>query len=318
MLSHMPFTLRQLDIFSSLCATRSFRRTVELLGISQASVSNQVKALEHQLGFAVFDRLPGRRPRLTERGVAFETDFQRFRKEALALAAHRRPVAEGPEKPARFRIQVGQGLLDNYIRPRLGAFLAANPRIELVFDARLPTDQLYRDLEGGQYDFAMVHRRADRKGETFMQRLALVRGGIYGHRKYAEGKAWPLQVDDVNQLPFILLNATNGPERDMVTYLDDAGIRPQRVVGHAQYYDVMATMLHSGIGVASFSDPILPPSMREDVIMLYPMDDWILLWFRKDATGDPRCNAVQDFLWNSVLHNPEYLTTKILEPGELD
>ncbi|NLE55701.1 MAG: LysR family transcriptional regulator, partial [Lentisphaerae bacterium] len=38
-MSPLPFTLRQLEVFASLCATRSFRRSAELLGISQASVS---------------------------------------------------------------------------------------------------------------------------------------------------------------------------------------------------------------------------------------------------------------------------------------
>jgi DNA-binding transcriptional LysR family regulator len=42
-MANLPFTLRQLDVFASLCATRSFRRSAESLGISQASVSNQIK-----------------------------------------------------------------------------------------------------------------------------------------------------------------------------------------------------------------------------------------------------------------------------------
>ena len=69
----LPFTLRQLEVFASLCATRSFRRTAESLGISQASVSNQLKALEAQLGVQLFERhSTGVHP--TAAGRALEAD----------------------------------------------------------------------------------------------------------------------------------------------------------------------------------------------------------------------------------------------------
>jgi hypothetical protein len=35
------------------------------------------------------------------------------------------------------------------------------------------------------------------------------------------------------------------------------------VIGHTQYYDVMAAMLERGVGISSFADAILPPEMRE-------------------------------------------------------
>lgn len=311
MLSHLPFTLRQLEVFASLCATRSFRRSAESLGISQASVSNQLKTLETQLGVALFERLPGRRPLLTERGVAFEADLRAFRAAAEALARHRRDIAEAAHQPARYRVLVGQGLLDNYIRHRLGPFLAAHPQIELMFEARPPSAELARDLEGGRYDFAMIHRRADRQVEPYLRPLALVRGGIYGHRRFAEGRDLPLTTQEINALPFIMPNAQSAPERDMLAFFEQSGIHPQRVAGHTQYYDVMATMLESGIGIASFADPILPQGMRETVILLHPLENWRLLWFRKDAGGDPRCGEVQAFLWSCVLEHPDYATIEV-------
>jgi hypothetical protein len=83
------------------------------------------------------------------------------------------------------------------------------------------------------------------------------------------------------------------------------------VIGHTQYYDVMGAMLERGVGIASFADAILSPEMRETVIMLYPLENWRLLWYRKDAGGDPRCDAVQAFLLTSVLQNPDYRTISV-------
>ncbi|MBT2133279.1 LysR family transcriptional regulator [Croceibacterium sp. LX-88] len=305
-----PFTLRQLEVFANLCGTRSFRRTAESLGISQASVSNQMKVLEDQLGVALFVRRPGQRPTLTPEGMAFLDDLKAFQTAGEALASHRRKDPE--ELPAiRFRVLIGQGLLDNYIRPKLDRFFAAHPQIELTFEAHPPSKELARDVEDGRFDFALIHQRADRPVEPHLRQLALVRGGIYGHRKFAEGRRLPLSSEFVNMLPFIMPLAASSQEREILRLFERYGIAPRRVIGHTQYYDVMAAMLERGVGVASFADTILPAEMRDEVIQLHPLENWRLLWYRKDGGIDPRYDAVQVFLFSSVLQNPDYRTISV-------
>lgn len=307
----LPFTLRQLEVFSSLCATRSFRRTAENLGISQASVSNQMKALEAQLGVVLFARRPGQRPTLTAEGMAFLDDLRSFQAAGEALAAHRRRGAGTEDRQVRYRVLVGQGILDGYIRPKLDRFFAAHPRIELAFEAHPPSRELARDVEEGRFDFAMIHQRADRPVEPHLRQLALVRGGIYGHRRFAEGRQLPLPAEQLNGLPFIMPLAASAQEREMLQLFERYGIRPRRVIGHTQYYDVMAAMLERGVGISSFADAILPREMREQVIMLHPLENWRLLWYRKDVGSDPRCDAVQAFLASSVLQDPNYRTISV-------
>ena len=310
-MASLPFTLRQLDVFASLCATRSFRRSAESLGISQASVSNQIKALEQQLGVALFTRRPGQRPTVTSEGMAFLDDLRAFQAAGEALASHRRRSATDAVDPVQYRVLVGQGMLDAYIRPKLDRFLAANPRIELEFEAQPPSADLARDLEDGRYDFALIHRRADRSVEPYFRQLALVRGGIYGHRKFAEGRQVPLAPDEINTLPFIMPLAASAREQEMLRFFERYGIRPKHVIGHTQYYDVMGAMLDRGVGISSFADAILPPEMRDNVIMLYPLENWRLLWYRKDHGTDPRREAAASFLLSSVLQDPNYRTISV-------
>jgi hypothetical protein len=73
----------------------------------------------------------------------------------------------------------------------------------------------------------------------------------------------------------------------------------------------MGAMLERGVGVSSFADAILAPEMREQVILLYPLENWRLLWFRKDHGSDARCDAVETFLLSSVLQNPDYKTISV-------
>ena len=303
----LPFTIRQLQVFASLCATRSFRRSAESLGISQASVSNQMTALEDQLGVALFIRRRGQPPTLTVEGMAFLDDLRTFDLAGEALAAHRRRGAREEMERARYRVLIGQATLDRFIRPKLDRFLANHPQIELTFEWRAPGGELARDIAEGHYDFVMVHRLTDARVEPQLRELARLRGGIYGLRKFAEGRRLPLSLEEVNKLPFIL-PITYPSEPVMLEYYRRHGIVPRRIAGRTQHYDVMVAMVERGLGVASLTDAILTPEMREEVIMLHPFENWRLMWHRKDPDGDPRRDAVQAFLMSSVLQDPNYRT----------
>jgi DNA-binding transcriptional LysR family regulator len=60
--------MRQLEYFMSLCEELHFTKTAEKLRIGQPTLSNQMKALEDELGVRLFDRL-GKKIAITEAGV---------------------------------------------------------------------------------------------------------------------------------------------------------------------------------------------------------------------------------------------------------
>lgn len=301
----LPFTLRQLEVFSTLAKSGSFRACAEQLGISQASVSSQVKALEEQLGVTLFDRKPGRTPLLTSEGRAFEDDLRQFYAAAQALAAHK-TAGDQPDRTIQFRVLAGQGMFDTYIRQKLDGFFAAHPEIELEFDTQPPTTELPRLLQRGRFDFALINLRTDQPIPPEMVPLCRVRGGIYGHRKFAEGRDLPLSPEEVSLLPFVLPHAGSKQERELLVALAAAGIRPRKVVGHSQYYDVMGAMLERGVAVASFTEPLLRPEIRDQVIRLMPATDWHMMLYRKPAAPDTRRDAVVDFLRESTIGDADF------------
>jgi DNA-binding transcriptional LysR family regulator len=302
----LPFTLRQLDIFASLAETCSFRRTAEILGISQVSVSNQLKTLEGQLGIPLLLRNPGRRPELTADGHAFLHDLASFQIAADRLARHRRRELTETEQ-VRYRILIGQGLSDHYVRPKLDGFLASHPHISLDFTLQLPSSQQIAMLSEGSYDFALFHLREDQVLSPGLEPLALLRGGVYGDRRFADGRALPLTAEEVAQLPFILPLAAR--EHDVRRSLAAHGIRPSNVIGHIQHYDVIVSMLGRGLAVSTFTDAMIPPQLRARVTMLYQLENWRLVWFRRaTAYPDSRRDAVEAFLKGSVLDDETFPT----------
>ena len=301
----LPFTLRQLDIFSTLAATRSFRRCAEILDISQASVSSQIKTLETQLGIELFDREPGRRPVLTAEGAAFRDDLRAFRSAAEVLASHRRD-GETEAETLKCKILVGKGMFDAYVRPKLDQFLAENPDISLSFETRLPYGNVTTVVGKGEYAFAIVNQRFDQPMMPATRQLATVRGGIYGHSKFIEGKNLPLSPEEISALPFIMPQVRGSISREIIKTYESHGIRPRRIMGQTEYFDVMASMLERGIGIASFSEAILPPAMRRDVVLLHEMHNWRLVFYRRDHGLDHRYDPVERFLITSIVDDPAY------------
>lgn len=299
----LPFTLRQLEVFAHLSGTGSFRGSADLLGISQASVSSQIKALENQLGFSLFVRRPGKSPTLTTEGMRFLEDYEQFRKAAARLSEYRKPQRQDDE-PIIVRVRIGQGVFDGYVRHRVGPFLAANPAIEIDFEAQLPVS-LSESILDGRTDLAIFHFPDTIKLPAHLRSLATVRGGIYGHRKFAQNKRLPLAASEVSSLPFIVAISQSSTGKMTRAALRSHGIVPRHVVGHSQYYDVIAALLENGIGVATFCEALLPPAMREEVILLYPMHDWRLVVFSGNRS-DPRLELVERFLLSCILENPDY------------
>ena len=53
-------TFRQLRVFTEVARHLSFARAAEVLHLTQPAITAQIKALEEELGVALFDRRPGR------------------------------------------------------------------------------------------------------------------------------------------------------------------------------------------------------------------------------------------------------------------
>ncbi|WP_126174285.1 LysR family transcriptional regulator [Altericroceibacterium xinjiangense] len=303
---NLPFTLRQLEVFTRLSELRSFGETAEKLGISQASVSNQIKELERQLGVQLIERSPGRQPALTREGQAFTTDLQDFWTVVGKLASHREstPVSR---QVTRFRVLIGQGLMDRYIRPKLDDFLYNNPDIECDFVPRLPHGPgALKKLDEGHFDCALLHVVEGTALDERFLHLARVEGGVYGRKKFISGQAEPLSPEAIGNLPFILPPVGSQQERLTLAAFSEAGIQPTQVVGRTKYYDVIASMVERGLGVASLSNVMIRAEARHDIVMLYPLRGWLLVWFEKPSASSPALHALKEFATSAVLGDATY------------
>ena len=120
--------LRHLRYFLAVAEERSFSRAAERLGIAQPPLSQQIRRLERDLGFPVFERLP-KGIRLTPAGEALVSAAR----SVLQAADEARKTAESAHLGVTGRLVIGFINSAAYsILPRLlRAYSDAHARIKV-------------------------------------------------------------------------------------------------------------------------------------------------------------------------------------------
>lgn len=125
-------SLNALRIFEVVSRHLNFRLGAEELGVTQAAVAQQVRALEASLGIRLFERLP-RGLRLTEAGRLYSARVR----EALA-ALQEATLALRPQ-PTHLTVSVTPTFAAKWLIPKIGHLSEAHPEIDLRI---LATDRL--------------------------------------------------------------------------------------------------------------------------------------------------------------------------------
>ncbi len=140
--------LRQLRYVVALASRRSFTRAAEDLGIAQPALSQQVAALERELGVRLFNRT-NRRVAPTEAGLALFVRAQRILEDAAAAIDEIAGHADG----GRGRVVVGTGrsFAELTLPKVLGEFHRRHPDVEIVID-HVGSDEVFAKIRSGALD----------------------------------------------------------------------------------------------------------------------------------------------------------------------
>ena len=278
--------LSALRIFEAAARLKSFTRAAEELGVSQAAVSWQVKALEQRLGQALFRRLP--------REVALTAEGERLARacsEAMSLL--RTALADLTETgQGVLVISTLQSLASQWLAPRLGAFQLANPAIAV----RLETSGRLVDLTRENVDVAI---RSGRGGWP----------GLSADYLFPAGQA-PLCTPEVRrqlqiQRPADLLAIPRiGSDEDWAVWFASAGLAAAplsatpRLISDLQTVEVGAAL--SGHGVALGAPALFKPEIASGrLVQLFdiPVDSpgyWLV--YAKERRRSPKIVAFRDWL----------------------
>ncbi len=153
--------LRQLRYFVAVAEELHFRRAAERLHISQPPLSQQIRALEDELGFALLVRTR-RRVALTPAGEAFLRDARALLGELDGAVATARRIDAG--QTGRLRINFVGSALFSIVPGTVERFRRARPAVQLELRERPTADQL-RAVRAGLADVGLVRPPIEHDGE---------------------------------------------------------------------------------------------------------------------------------------------------------
>jgi DNA-binding transcriptional LysR family regulator len=246
----MSITFRQLEIFVAAAGDCNFRRTAERLGVSQPSISNQIRALEGHLGHNLFERRRGSPPSLSDEGRVFLEKAKELvvgRQEMEQQTRHTR----GP-RAIRLAVTATPLLLDAYIRPKLPAFCEQYSNIQLDFVPLHPTRGAAPMVLSGEVDLAVFTGDFAVDDRLQSEVINTVGVSIYCSPVLAKRAARP--GARFGELPWIMPPDEFKPTRFMWRILKEVGIEPKNIIARSQFPDVIANMCLEGHGIAVLFD----------------------------------------------------------------
>lgn len=295
-LSNIP--LSAIRVFEAAARLLSFTRAADELGMTQAAVSWQVKALERRLDQPLFRRLP--------REVALTPAGERLARAASeAVAALRSAIADISEDgDGVLVISTVQTFATQWLASRLGGFQVAHPQIAV----RLDTDNRIVDLLREDVDVAI---RAGRGAWPEMETHFLF---PLSQTVLATPAAMPALGDPPR--PEALLEMERvGHDEEWAAWFCNAGVLPDgapqpaapRLSAGTQTVEVAAAMATGGVAIGS---PVMFGREIAEGRLVQPFDVFIgsgsgyWLVYPKDRRRARKIAAFREWLRSQVEDDP--------------
>ena len=239
----------RIRVFRTVAHHLNFSRAAEELLLTQPAVTQQVKALEDELGVALFDRSGGHIT-LTAGGKALlpyadrmkEVSDQAFSAVAETLGEQAGQLAVGASQT------IAQYLLPNFV----AAFVKAHPRIRIAARSG-NTEEMLAALLAHEVQLALIEgpdRRKDLNIEPFLQdHMVLV---VPTSHEWADRD---VEVENLKQQPLLIREFGSGSRRVVEKAIVAAGLQKKhlKIQMELDSTEGLLSAVEAGLGVAFVS-----------------------------------------------------------------
>ena len=200
--------LRQIQYFHSIVKNNSFSEAAEECHISQPAISQQLRALENELGFDLLER-KNRKFSLTAAGEYF------YKKTLILMADYEQiysqaaKIAHGDEK--MLNIGYLRGIGGKNLSDTLAQFAYQFPDVDITLEYG-SHEKLYKALSGGKCDLVLNDQRRAFSGEYVNLILSKLKCFIEISSRSPIASLDTVSPEDLKHIPCIL--AVSKPERE--------------------------------------------------------------------------------------------------------
>lgn len=257
----IAFDLRYLRYAVLAAEHGSFRRTAEILDVSQSTVSRRIQILERRLGIALFER--------HRSGARATLAGERFLREAAVGAKHLHEAVSTIALAKRgsagvLRVGLMVSLGNGFLADLLTAYRQRFPAIEMTFQ-EATSQMITSALLNGRIDIAFMlgdpQLTGCRAEKLWDERIYVAVPASHGVASL-DAVNW----HDVKHETFLAMADAAGPEIEhyLVRRLSHSGFRPRISVQHIGCENLMS-MVAQGFGIALATNAtigIAPPGIR--------------------------------------------------------
>lgn len=268
----------RLRVFRIVAEEASFRRAAERLHLSQPAVSQQIHALEEELGVTLFDRARGR-VRLTDAGNV----LLGYALKAAQLAQEAQAALEQTRGEAAGELRIGASMtVTQYVLPRmLGTFLQQHPRVELSVRSA-NTESIVAALERRQIDLGIIEGPVSSR-EVFRQRILEDRMVLVVGRRYPWPRTATAPVKALAEVPLLMRERGSGSRRVVELALRRAGVpwKSLRIAMELDSIEAIISAVEEGLGAGFVSEWAIRKEVRLGTVRIIPVEGFDI---RRDFT----------------------------------
>ncbi len=234
--------LRHLRYFLAVAETQNFTRAAERLGVSQPSVSQQIKDLETALGATLLRRL-GKRLQLTEEGASFRANAAvvvRKLEEACGAVG-----AQAQGQAGHVEVGVVPAAHMAWIPMALTRMAREHPGVTVAVHEQ-SARAIETEVEAGRWDLGcgvLLHSSPNLRYEALLaQKLSLIVPG--GHPLAARES---VSVKELREVPLVLLPGTFDMRHAIDELFARGRTRPNVLFEISTVCATLATVTRAGI-----------------------------------------------------------------------
>ena len=274
--------LKNLNTFIQVAEAGSFSRAAERLGYSQPTISVQIKQLEEELGFKLFDRI-GHAVRLTDKGRDTLTHAQQIWQSCVEMTQQNRPTS-----PVVIRLAMADSLCQPLMLQGFSSLRQDNPNIYLKVTTA-GTAELLRLLDRNEADIVCTLDSHNYNTNYIIAAEEKVGVHFVVSSKNPLAKLQELSKEDLLNAHFLLTEKGMSYRRLLDEWLaeDSMELQPSLELGSA---DLICKLVEKDVGISFLPNYVTENAFRDGTVvrlnangfrpvlwkqLLYHRDKWV-------------------------------------------
>ena len=249
----------RLKVFRTVAEELNFRKAAELLHLSQPAVSQQIHALEEELGIALFDR-SGSRVQLTDGGIL----LLKYARKLAQLAVEAQEAIARLQGEGGGELRLGASTTPaQYILPRmLGAFRKQHPRTAISMISG-NTERIVSALLNDEITLGIIEgpaaSRAVHKQLFLREKLVLI-----VEKKHPWARSSGILISALSEASLLLRERGSGTRRVVEMALRRAGLRLSQlhVTMDLDSTEAIVAGVEAGLGVGFVPERAIVKELR--------------------------------------------------------